>query len=242
MPSVETFNKLKKRRLMQRKVADREARILGKSGAITPDLMAETAKMFGVTINPGIAGILATEHAYFENAMTATELEQFSNQTVVGIGEYKNKGFVLVLNELKTLGDGVFGLGFPGGRVRLGESPDARLKKEYLEETGLVCEVLNPGQKPVAGHRVGEEEDHLFSAYEIIITGGKPQVHPTKDEPIIAIVYIDRETLFNLCSQKDNRIKIRVGRKEFVAGVLRSHRVVFLEYLRKQKQTEVANV
>jgi hypothetical protein len=234
---------------MRIRAAEKEARALGKSEAITPALVAETAAMFGLGHSfdseaTQLAETLSSEHKYFENAMTPTELERFSSQTVVGIGEYfsrgKSKGYILVLNELKTLGGGVPGLGFPGGRVRLGESSDARLQKEVLEETGLTCEVLNPDKPPVAEHKVGEEE-HKFSAYEIEITGGKPRPSPTRDEPITAIIFIDEPTLKSAC-QVDGRIAVKIGKRETIIGILRNHRIVFLEYLRKKEAKEAANV
>lgn len=230
-----------------REQRDRAAWRGSKHHSITPELVSEFVQLWGSgeATNPGeLAATLAGEHRVFANAMTPAELEQFSHQTVVGIGEYyhrsKNKGFVLVLNELKKLSDGALGLGFPGGRVRLGESPDARLEKEYLEESGLVCEVVNPDQPPVAEHKVGEEE-HRISAYEIRITGGKPQPNPTKDEPIIAVVFVDKQTL-KLACQNNGRIAVKIGRRKLVVGVLRSHRILFLEYLRGKEVEEVANV
>ncbi len=248
MPTLESIEKLRKKRFIKRKAAEKEARILGKSEAITPELVAEMAERFNRALSPDravtVAEVLATEHRYFENSMSPAELEQFSHQTVVGIGEYyyrgKNRGYVLVLNKLKTLGSGVPGLGFPGGRVRLGESPNVRLMKEFLEESGLNCEVVNPDQSPVAEHNVGEEE-HRFSAYKVKITGGKPQPNPTKDEPITAIIFIDEQTL-KLACRDDGRIKVKIGKRELVVGILRSHRLVFLEYLRKKEAEEAANV
>jgi ADP-ribose pyrophosphatase YjhB (NUDIX family) len=235
MPTLETSDKLKKKRLLQKQAAEREARILGKSKAITPSLMAEMAQLFDSSLTPNeseeLAEILATEHQCFENAKSPSELEEFSHQTVVGIGQHKKRGYILVLNELKVLGDGVPGLGFPGGRVRLGETPINRLKKEFLEETGLCCEVL-PNQLPVAEHKVGEEE-HKFSAYKINITSGKPQASPTKDEPISAIIFLDEETLKAAC-KNDGCIRVKVGKQERIVGVLRNHRLAFMEYLRKR--------
>lgn len=231
-----------------REQRDRAAWRGSKHHSITPELVSEFVQLWGsgeALTNPEeFAAALTGEHRVFANIMTPAELEQFSHQTVVGIGEYyhrsKNKGFVLVLNELKKLSDGALGLGFPGGRVRLGESPDARLGKEYLEESGLVCEVVNPDQPPVAEHKVGEEE-HRISAYEIRITGGKPQPNPTKDEPIIAVVFVDKQTL-KLACQNDGRIAVKIGRRKLVVGVLRSHRILFLEYLRGKEAQREAEV
>ena len=139
----------------------------------------------------------------------------------------------MVLNLLKTLHDGVPGLGFPGGRVRLGETPAARLTKEFQEESGLIPEILNPDQPPIAKHLVGEE-GHEFFAHEVRIARGKAKPAFTKGEQIVAVVFVDEETLAKIC-RFDGRIMV----KGFgPVGVLRSHRLVFLEYLRKRARAE----
>ena len=246
MPTHESIERLRRRRLRERKVTDRVAKLDGKSRAITPDLFGDLAKEAGwdlaaesLTVS---AEDLATEHQHFENAMTLAELEIFSDKTAVIIAQEtrgRNKGcYPMVLNQLKMLHDGAFGLGFPGGRVRLGETPVARILKECPEETGLTCKVFNPDQPPVSEHLVGEDDHgHGFLAYAGLIVGGKPRPLQTKGEPILAIVFIDEETLERVC-RLDGRITVKGFRDP--VGVLRSHRMVFLEYLRKKG--EVANV
>jgi len=241
MPTQESFNKLRKKRLAVRSRLNREALLYVKSEAITPDLVAQCFLDFAeeTPADPvSLANGLAREHRYFENPLTSAELERFSHQTVVGIGQEtrgRNKGcFPLVLNLLKTLRDEVPGLGFPGGRVRLGETPTARLHKEFLEESGLIPEIVNPDE-PMAKHKIGEEE-HEFLAYEVKIVGGKTKPAFSKGEQIVAIVFVDGKTLTEVC-RKDGRINV----KGFgVVGVLRSHRLVFLEYLRKKELEKMA--
>ncbi len=242
MPTSDSLERLRRRRIKSRQASFKEAQALAKSAAITPALMAQMFKEFGCELPANIKALaseLASDQRIFENGLTAAELERYSNQTAVLIGEFfrkgKNRGFPLVLNEAKTLGDESFGLGFPGGRVRRGESPAARLTKESFEETGLKAEVLDVS--PVAEHPVGEEE-HLFSAYRGRFIGGKPCAKPTVDEPITAIIFLDGETLFRTC-QIDGRINVKIGREIKKAGILRSHRLVFMEYWRKQKQGQL---
>lgn len=238
MPTMKSFQKLRKKRFAQRKTADREARLDSKSEAITPEMLRISFPgKFKCELpkDPtSLAETLAREQRYFENPLTSAELERFSHQTVVGIGPEtrgRNGGcYPLVLNLLKTLHDGVPGLGFPGGRVRLGETPTARLLKEYLEESGLVSEVVNPDQPPVAKHLVGEE-GHEFLAYEVRVVSGKPKPAFTKGEQIVAVVFVDETLLAKVC-RTDGRMTV----KGFgLVGVLRSHRLVFLEYLRKKE-------
>lgn len=237
MPTQEALNKLRKRRLAQRKAVYREALQDAKSQAITPDLFLLWRGVDRESPR-SLAETLAEEHRYFENDLTAAETERFSKRTAVGIGQEtrgRNKGcYPLVLNLLKTLSDGVPGLGFPGGRVRLGETPAARVQKEYLEESGLIPEIINPDQ-PVAKHKVGEEE-HEFLAYEVKIIGGKAKPAFSKGEQIVSIVFIEEETLTRVC-RTDGRIMV----KGFgPVGVLRSHRLAFLEYLRKKEKEKTA--
>lgn len=237
MPTQETFNKLRKKRFARRKAAFRETLLDAKSDAITPDLFVlwDGLEIKGLRT---LAETLANEHRYFENDLTAAETERFSHQTAVGIGREtrgRNKDcYPLVLNLLKTLQDRVPGLGFPGGRVRLGETPTARILKEYSEETGLVPEIINPDE-PVASHKVGEE-GHDFLAYEVRIVGGRAKPAFSKGEQIVAVVFVDEETLARVC-----RIDGRIVVKGFgPVGVLRSHRLVFLEYLRKKELKKTA--
>jgi ADP-ribose pyrophosphatase YjhB (NUDIX family) len=198
--------------------------------AITPEVVGEFARMWGngnlaVDLTE-LAAELAAEHKIFANAKSAAELENNAPQTVVGIGEYKRgrqRGFVLVYNEAKR------GLGFPGGRVRFGQSPEARLIQEMAEETNLVCEVISP---PVSEHPVGEEE-HRFTAFEVRFIGGRPMARPTKDEPITAVVFIDGGILLDIC-RTGGLIKVK-GLPEPV-GILASHRRVFLEFASKRKE------
>ncbi|MBI2062689.1 MAG: NUDIX domain-containing protein [Candidatus Yanofskybacteria bacterium] len=239
MPTQESLQRSRKKGFLLRRAAEKEARLDGKSGAINKELILSTAQDFNCSLKPesasDMAKVLKLEQEYFENAMTSAELECFSRQTVVGIGQYfsrgKRKGYVLVLNEFKRMfpDNEEFGLGFPGGRVRIGESPHARLQKESPEETGLICEVLNSDRPPVAEHKVGEEE-HLFSAYEVKYVGGRPRPAPTKDEPITAIVFVDEETLQNVC-KTNGRLRIKIEKKELIVGILPNHRRVFLKYL-----------
>lgn len=244
MPTQETFKKLKKRRLMmQKRAAYGEVKLDSKSRAITPEILNDYANIFGCKPpkDPiSLAASLAREQRYFENNLSAAETERFSNQTVVGIGQEtrgRDKGcYPLVLNFLKKLSDGVLGLGFPGGRVRLGETPTVRLLKEYPEESGLIPEILNPDQT-VAEHKVGES-GHEFLAYEVRVIGGKPKPAFTKGEQIVTVVFVDEQTLEKVC-RIDGGIRV----KGFgVVGVLRSHREVFLEYLRKKQKKTMPNI
>ncbi|MEK7151241.1 MAG: hypothetical protein AAB784_00805 [Patescibacteria group bacterium] len=181
----------------------------------------------------GVLERLAREEMFFANARTPKELEDFAPETVVGIGQYKygrSVGYVLVYNEEKK------GLGFPGGRVRLGQSPEARLIIEVDEETALRCIVLGT---PVSQLKLGEDE-HVFLAYAVEYTGGIPQARPTKEEPIVAIIFVDEATLLKAC-QTDSLIEVGdIG----ALPVLRSHRRVFLDYItvRDGSNKEVANV
>jgi ADP-ribose pyrophosphatase YjhB (NUDIX family) len=243
MPTQKSFQNLRKKWLAQRGATSyREAIQDSKSKAITPEMFDDYAKVFGCkspSDPASLANILANEHRCFENSLTAAETERLSKQTVVGIGveiRGRNKGcYPLVLNLFKTLTDRAPGLGFPGGRVHLGETPSVSLSREYREETNLIVEIVNPDQLPVARHLVGEEE-HEFLAYEVRIIGGKAKPAFTKSEQIISVVFVDEKLLAKVCFT-DGRITV----KGFgPVGVLRSHRLAFLEYLRKKELEKTA--
>lgn len=227
-PPLTREEKRRARLLKRRKQRDRDAWRDSKHHSITPEIIGEFARLWGVdeAIDPEkIAAALAREHGIFANARTAAELEDNAPQTVVGIGRYKKRGYVLVYNEAKH------GLGFPGGRVRYGQSPEARLVLETAEEANLVCKVTSP---PVSEHFVGEEE-HLFTAFEVEYTGGRPIARPTEDEPITAIVFVDEKTLLNAC--RTSALLAVKGLSEPV-GILASHRKVFLEHASKRREGE----
>jgi len=211
----------------QRRLLENQGEMIeNKGNAINFGVMSELANMWlddpmPVDETIRITADLKEEHALFANTKNPRELEEFSRQTVVGIGLYKKgrkQGYILVDNEAKS------GLGFPGGRVRIGESTEPRLVKEFLEETGLHAVVAS--DSPVAEFKVGEEE-HIFSAFEIQIAGGKPQVIYRKDEPIVGILLIDEVTLEALCKTG--------GVLPSGKGILPNHRKAFLQFLRRKR-------
>ena len=117
--------------------------------------------------------------------------------------------------------------------MRFGQSAEARVVIETKEETNLDAQVVSNG--PVSEHLVGEEE-HLFSAFEIVYTGGAPMARPTKEEPITAIIFVGEEELLNACLK---HVPIEVGGLGPVM-VKYSHRKVFLEFLRKKEIEKTA--
>ena len=221
---------LKKRRL---DAARRSEMMENKGAAITPELMAEMAKIFGGDINSASAAAseLAAEHELFANTNTLQQLEEHSVQTVVGIGYYiKGKviGYILVSNANKS------GHGFPGGRVTPGESPEVTLMREVEEETGLECRVI----RLVTEFLVGEE-GHKFSAYEIEFTGGKIKVPAlNREEPIDGVIAVEGDLLERAC-QENGMIEVKGLATK---GILPSHRRSYLTFLATPAQPQVTGV
>lgn len=216
----------------EKKLRDMQAWRESKHHAVTTEVVAELAKKFGVEIaNPKkLANELAGEHQIFANIKSPEELEDNAPQTVVGIGEYKKgriQGIPMLYNEKKR------GLGFPGGRVRFGQHPISRLKIEMKEEAGLKCEVL--GEEPVSEFFIGEEK-HIFSAFEVKFTGGKPRVNPTEDEPITVIVFVKYEILLAACRENKSINVKGIG----PLPILRSHKLVFLDLVRVRNSVKEA--
>ena len=121
--------------------------------------------------------------------------------------------------------------------VGLGAARHLRLI-EVDEETALRCKVS--GDSPVSKLIIGEDE-HIFIAYEIEYTGGVPQARPTKDEPIVAVIFVDEPTLLKACRNDE---VIDVGGFGQLP-ILRSHRRAFLDYIAARdgaKQEVVVNV
>lgn len=180
------------------------------------------------------AGELATisieEHAVFANTYSAAELESSARVTVVGIGPYADLGLMMVYNRKKN------GLGFPGGRVRHGQTDTVRLVMEIDQETGMKAEVLS--DKQISSFLVGEEE-HEFRVYEVKYTGGTPMARPTKEEPITVVAFVPEEVLKAACLT-GGRIQVQ-GLKQPVA-VLRSHRKGFLDYLNRRQQAQEVTI
>jgi ADP-ribose pyrophosphatase YjhB (NUDIX family) len=193
-----------------------------KGASITSDVMVEMAEIFGtdpVTAS-AVAEQLAMEHSYFANTNTLSQLENHSMQTVVGIGYYRKgrtEGYIIVSNADKS------GHGFPGGRTRLGESPEVALQREIPEETGLNCAVGNLIDEFIVG-----DEGHKFSIYEIVFTGGKIRVPVfNKEEPIDGVIAVAQDLLEKAC-RENGLIQVKGLATK---GILPSHRRGFLTYL-----------
>ncbi len=228
-----------KRRFIAKRQENLEAWLQSKHHAIDKSMLEGFAMMWGVKLD-GIditTNRLAKEHEIFANKKSPEELEEYSSQTVVGVGYYKDEdtgvgGYPLVFNTIKR------GLGFPGGRVRIGQSPLARLFIEIEEETGLISCPLS--DVPFSDFFVTEDEDHSMSAYPVEFTGGQPMARPTEEEPIEEIVFVRHDILLRAC-QRDERINtLRHGAQ----GILSNHRKVFLDFVRSQQKVvqEVVNV
>ena len=193
-----------------------------KGASITSELMAEMALAFGEDPDTAsaVAGKLAMEHSYFANTNTLSQLENHSMQTVVGIGYHKKgrtEGYIIVSNTNKS------GHGFPGGRTRLGESPEAALQREIPEETGLECTVGNLIDEFIVG-----DEGHKFSIYEIAFTGGRIRVPEfNKEEPIDGVIAVEPLLLERAC-RENGLIQVKGLPNK---GILPSHRRGFLTYL-----------
>lgn len=198
---------------------------------ITPKIMQESSLWFDVPMTPKEAQILVTgpnglyaEHLMFERTDSALELEEYATLTAVGIGKRRRK-YVLLENEKKT------GYHFPGGTVRPGESPQRALAREFPEECGVSCQIV----QLITEFLVGEDALHTFSAYEVKVGDEYFRIPKyNHEEPIVNILLVSEPELEAACNNPSGILMVngKPGK-----GILPNHRRAFLEYL-KQKRTK----
>lgn len=86
---------------------------------------------------------------------------------------------------------------FPGGRIEWGESPEAALRRELLEELSYGI----PGA-PLFHHIYNyvssDKSRHSIILHYLLEIDSHPQLHTTSEEPDAIVAWVDKEQLRNM--------------------------------------------